>query len=67
MSMTRKHFVAIAEAISDERRHHDTVEAQIAIDNVVAALSVEFRRFNSNFDAVRFDEATRKSLHEVAQ
>lgn len=55
--MTRKHFEAIAEAISTERMWTSDPAKREAIESVAFGLAATFTQFNSNFDKGRFIEA----------
>ena len=52
--MSRKHYVAIAQAIAMARRLDDK---DAAISCIIGALISLFKRDNANFDAARFREA----------
>lgn len=62
MSMTRKHFRAIADAVAEARRanDYDTTEPTAgidAVDDVARNLADSLRQFNPSFDRARFLEA----------
>lgn len=58
MSMTRKHFQAIAK-VMQANRPPDEVEWRYW-EQAVNELAGEFKRFNTHFDTERFKEACRK-------
>lgn len=63
MSMTRKHFQAIADAIAEARRAHsindpDTDKIiQVGIDDTARNIAASMRQFNPNFNRQRFLDA----------
>ena len=62
MSMSRKHFIVVADSISEARAHFATCEdefkaaAHAGIDRVICNLCRYLHRCNPNFDGGRFKE-----------
>ncbi len=52
--MTRKHFVAVADAISKEVKASECEATLAALDSVAAALCTVFQKDNPAFDRDRF-------------
>lgn len=59
MSLSKKHYIAIARAIKESQAHSgnqgdDLIVQQATVDRICDALCQEFRRDNPNFDTGRF-------------
>lgn len=54
MSMSRKHFVAVAATIATEVRRSETPEVTTALENVARDLAFVFKSDNTAFDKARF-------------
>ncbi len=55
--MTRKHFIAIANAVKDSRpTGDDSIDSMMneQVDLTANLLAIEFAQFNDNFDRDRF-------------
>lgn len=55
--MSKKHFIAIAEAIKLQYAQATTTKELRIVENVVADLCATFKNDNNLFDAKRFREA----------
>jgi len=54
--MTRKHYIMVAKAISNQYSHPNaTNEVRAALIAVVKSMSESFAYFNANFDREKFE------------
>lgn len=66
MSMTRKHFAAIAEAMQKAQQYaYDGASAHVVVNYTAIRLSETLAQFNPHFDRQRFLDACQVNTEEA--